>query len=306
MDPGVPVDPLYVPDVSDVDLEAAWSEAFALALSIQTGPVWAAHVDALSLRTSGCPDLWAAPPEETLEVEEGGLAWVDRCETGAVGFSGAAWWDSSVDIEGDPETELGATTTASRTLVADALVSQGGEARFELGGEVADSVTRTDAPGYQHWTWSTLVTGTVTGDGAADDGYRADQYVYVEGGDTARLEARGNLYLFEGRVAERFDSVAMDLTFVGEAGAGPTDCTAEPTGWLSVRDSNAYWYDVVFLAAAGDTVDTELDPACDGCGTLYIRGVESGTVCPDLTFAWDGRLTPPDVSDFVLSIHDLP
>ena len=135
---------------------------------------------------------------------------------------------------------------------------------------------------------------------------RADQYVYVEGGDTARLESRGNLYLFEDRIADRWDSVAMDLELVGDDGAGPGDCTLEPTGWLSLRDTNAYWYDVVFLASEADTVDTSTDTSCDGCGTLYIRGVESGTVCPDLSAAWDGRLDPPDVADFVLSIHDLP
>lgn len=311
VDPGVPVDPLYVPDVSGLDLEAAWAEAFTLALSATITPLWSGHVSTLGLATDGCPDLWAAPPEDTLEVDEGGLAWADHCETGSLRFAGATWWDSAVAIDGDATEELGSTTTASRSLVADAVVDQDREARFAFDGEASDSLTRSDAPDYEHWTWSSLVQGTATGSDAfaaspTPGGWRADQYVYVEGGDTARLEARGNLYLFEDRIQDRWDSVAMDLTLVGEAGAGPGDCTAEPTGWLSVRDTNAYWYDVVFLASEGDTVDTSVDTSCDGCGTLYIRGVESGTVCPDLSAAWDGRLDPPDVTAYVLSIHDLP
>lgn len=307
VDPGRPVDPLYLPDVSDVDLPAAYADAFALALTVRAGTAWAGHVAALDLRAPGCPDLWAGAPGDALDLDEDdGVSWADHCAAGTIDFGGAVWWESAVAIDGDPNDAEGATTEASRRLVGDAVVGQAGDARFELDGDVSDAFARTLAPGYDHWTWSSLVQATVTGADVSSDtpgGYRADLYLSVEGGDAARLEARGNLYLFEDRVAERFDSVAADLTYLGVG--GPNDCTLEPYGWISVRDTNAYWYDLVFLPGDSETVDTGADPACDGCGTLYVRGVESGEVCVDLSAAWDGRLEPPGVEDYVLSIHGI-
>jgi len=308
VDPGTPVDPLYLPDTSDIDFPAAYAEAFALALSVRTAPVWRGHVDALALATPGCPDLWAGAPDDALEVDTDapGVSWADHCAAGTVDFGGAAYWETDVSVTGDATTAEGQITSAARTLISDAVVGQAGETRFELDGEATDALTRTVAPDYDRYTWSSLVQGTVTGTNVLADtptpgGYRADVYLYVEGGDSARLEARGNVYLYEDRVAERFDSLAADLSYVGVG--GPSDCTREPTGWLSLRDSDAYWYDLVFLPGNADDVDTGLDPACDGCGTLYVRGVESGEVCVDLGAAWDGRLAPPETSEFVWSIH---
>lgn len=313
-DPGVPVDPLYVPDVADLDLPGIYAEALSLALDVRAGRAWAGHVASLDLAQPGCPDLWAGAPADALDVdEEAGVSWADHCTAGVVDWSGAAWWETAVSVSGDATTEAGEVTDAARTLVADAVVGEAGAARFELDGEAEDALSRTLAPGYDRWTWSSLVTGTVTGDlvlGGTETpgGYRADLYVYAEGeGDGAdpgggtRLEARGNVYLFDDRLAERFDSVALDV--VALASGGPSDCTLEPTGWLSVRDTNAYWYDLVFLPSGGEDVDTGLDPACDGCGELYIRGVPSGEVCVDLSAVWDGRLAPPETSEFVWSIH---
>ncbi len=305
VDPGRPVDPLYLPDLSDVDVPAAYAEAFALALDVRAAGAWAGHLAALDLAAPGCPDLWAGAPEE-LEVDGDGVSWADHCAAGAVDFGGALYWETAASVSGDAASAEGLVTDAARTLVGDAVVGEGGVARFELDGEASDALTRTVAPGYDHWTWSSLVTGTVTGSDvfagtATPAGYRADLYLAVEGGDAARLEARGNLYLYEDRIAERFDSLALDLTYLGVG--GPSDCTLEPSGWLSLRDSDAYWYDLVFLPGDAEDVDTGLDPACDGCGTLYVRGVESGEVCVDLSAAWDGRLEPPDVSEFVWSIH---
>lgn len=304
VDPGVPVDPLFVPDVSAVDLPAVYAEALALALATQASPVWSAHVATLGMATPGCPDLWVGAPGDALEVdEEDGVSWADHCGGEGVGFYGAAWWETLVDVEGDPAESTGQVTTAARTLVANALVGDS-TARLELDGEVSDALTRTVAPDYDRWTWSSLVTATVSGSEVdAVGAYRADMYVAVEGGDASSLEARGNLYFFEHRV-DRFDSVAMDLRFVEVGGA--SECTLEPYGWLSLRDENAYWYDLVFLPGDGDTVDTAVDPACDGCGDLYIRGVPSGQVCLDLSAVWDGRLAPPETEDYVLSLYDLP
>lgn len=317
VDPGRPVDPLYLPDVSDVDLPAAYADAFALALEVRTATAWTGHVATLGMRTTGCPDLWVGAPGDALDLDMDapGVSWADHCDNGlGVDFSGALYWETAVAVEGDATSAEGRTSSAERTLLGDATVGEGEDARFELDGEATDAVTLSEAPGYSHYTWSSLVSATVTGSevfagASTPGGYRTDLYLYAEGGLTGaeaeRVEARGNVYLYSDRLADRFDSVAMDLAYVGPTNAAPTDCTAEPTGWLSLRDTDAYWYDLVFLPAGGESPDTGTSAACDGCGELYIRGVPSGQVCVDLSGAWDGRLAPPSIADFALSIHDL-
>lgn len=313
VDPGRPVDPLHLPDVSGVDFPAVYADAFSMALGVRTSTAWAGHVASLGMRTAGCPDLWVGPPGDMIDLDGDarGVSWSDHCNNGqGVDFSGALYWETGVEIDGDPSSSEGRTTSAQRRLVGDATVGQGADARFELDGEAADAINITEAPGYSRYTWSSRVLGTVTGTevfagSSTAGGYRTDLYLYAEGGGAERLEARGNLYLYEDRLAGRFDSVAVDLTFVGPTDAAPTDCTLEPTGWLSVRDEDAFWYDLVFLPEAAEPVDTGGAAACDGCGELYVRGVASGQVCVDLSFAWDGRLAAPSVADFALSLHDL-
>ncbi len=316
VDPGVPVDPLYLPDLSGVDLPAAFAEAFALALTTHTGPAWDGHVGSLALAIDGCPDLWAGAPDDTaldLDEDAGGTSWSDRCANGdGIGFEGSVWWDSTVAVEGDAASAEGRSAVAERRLVGDGTVGRGADLRYALDGAAEETLTRLDAAdGYTRWVWSNLMDATIGGTTALDGtafpgGVRADTYLAVTGGDVDALELRGNVYLFDDRVAERFDSVAFDLSFAGPTGASPATCTAEPRGWLAVRDTNAFWHDLVFLAPQGEELETELPDGCDGCGTLYVRGVESGEVCVDLASTWDGGLAPPDLAEFVLSVRDLP
>ncbi|MFZ5481781.1 MAG: hypothetical protein ACOZNI_33780 [Myxococcota bacterium] len=311
VDEGPPLDTLELPDVSDVDLPAAFAEGLAVALEVRGARAWAGHVAALADVEAGCPDLWVGPPDEdTLEVDtdEGGWSWADHCEGGqGVAFEGAVWWEADALAEGDPATTEGDTVTGLRRLVGDATVAAGEAARFELDGEIEDALTTNTAPDYFRWTWSSTVDATVTGEDAlagasTPGGWRADLYTYATGGDADTLEIRGDVYLFEDRIAGRFDSLSMDLA------TSPDAC--EPYGWLSLRDENAYWYDLVFLPRdaedASDTGSTNTPyDECDGCGTLYLRGVESGEVCPDLSVVWDGRLAPPEIEEFVFSFHSL-
>jgi hypothetical protein len=317
VDPGVAVDPLYVPDTSELDLPADYADAFSLALSLRTASPWAAHVATLGMATPGCPDLWVGAPDDAsigVGTDAPGMSWSDHCANGGgVDFAGGVYWESGALSTGDAASAEGAVTGGARRLVGDALVGAGADARFEFDGEASDAVTRSVAPGYDHWTWSSLVQATVSGSDvpaaalSLAGGYRTDMYLYAEGGDAGRVEARGDVYLFDDRIAAHFDSVSLDLALIAPTGAGPSDCTAEPYGWIGLRDTDAYWYDVVFLPRdEEDATDAADLAACDGCGTLYVRGVESGEVCVDLSAAWDGRLAPPPIEDFVLPLHDLP
>lgn len=323
VDLGDPPEELVLPDVSGVDFPAAFRDAVQLTKRITAGVAWQGHVAALGERSADCPDVYAgAPDDPSVDVgEEGGLSWFDHCSTPAgTDFDGWAWWTGAVAVAGDAATPEGATTEASRTVAGDAALTDHAGVRFELDGEASDALSRTDAPDYARWTYSSTVTGTVTGatlfgdDPETPGGWRTDLAVYATGGDAAVYEPRGNVFLFDRKLHDRFDSFELDLAFAGAGAQGPDDCALEPRGWIGLRDENAYWYDVVFLPRSdedpNDTGDGNAPyTACDGCGTLYVRGVEVtelGEVCLDPAFVWDvDPFTPPAVEDFVLSLRQL-
>ena len=320
VDQGDPADDLVIPDLSDIDLEAAWQDGLSLTVGVTMGPAWDGHLASLGLMQSGCPDLYAGSPNlDEVEAEPGeGLGWADACTSaGGLTFSGYAWWDIDVQSEGEADSAEGRTTTASRTLLADGSVGDDDGLLFDFDGEGTDSLYLAEAEGYERWVYSSLVEATVTGRDVFDpatsltpDGFRTDLYLYATGGDVDTVELRGNAYFFGPVLAGRFDSVAVDLTWTGPTGAGPDDCAAEPSGYISLRDEDAFWYDLVFLPASEDDAtgeDYENDPysGCDGCGTLYVRGLPQQELCPDLSFLWDGAITRPEVEDFVLTLRDL-
>lgn len=312
---------LEPPDLSGVDLPAAFVDAFRLVAQIDTRAVWRGHLSALALAEPGCPDIYLGNPDiENLDIRTRGkgLSWMDYCQQsdGTI-YSGYGYWENGVVTHGDPESTLGRTADATRLLLGDGAVSLDDAMLFELIGEATDSLSVTTTPDDESWTYTSRVAGTLTGEliFAETDtpgGFRADLYRRSTGGSSDSLEARGNIYFFEHRIADRFDSFAVDLDFSGPQGAGPDDCTAEPTGWIGLRDQDGFWHDLVFEArGSGDPQDPEYenDPytGCDGCGTLYLRGLEQEAieVCLDFDFLWAGLLDRPVLSDFTFTVRDL-
>lgn len=322
VDTDAPVE-LELPDISELDMPLAYQDALVLALTVNAHTAFMSHTRTLDRFNTGCPDIYAGPPPSELfdaDVDEDapGVTWADFC-AGPDGstFSGYGYWAGDVGVEGQPGSVEGLTVNADREMIADGVVGGPEGTVLEIDAELSDALYRVDADGYTRWSYSSLVDGTVTGSdpfppgSLAPDGWRTDLYLYQSGGDIDRIEARGNVYLFEGRMQGRFDSMAMDLEVVGTLGAGPSDCTLEPRGWIGLRDEDAFWYDLVFLPRDDSDItgpDYPNDPLsdCDGCGTLYLRGVESGEVCPDFSFLFDGTREPPSVDEFILSLRDLP
>ena len=315
VDLGDSVAPLEQPDLTGIDLESAYSDALRLALGVTMSPAWQGHKDSLALRTTGCPDFFAGPPEADLDIADdaGGIGWSDHCETaGGLFFSGYAWWDGSVSASDEVDGAPGSTLSATRDLVADGVVGDDDGVIYEFNGEGQDALdTESTDDGYSHWVYSSLVNATLTGsdlfaDAETPAGWRADLYLYATGGDASTFELDGNVYYFQTVLQDRFDSVASSLQWTKD---DPTGCALEPKGYLSIRDSDAFWYDLVFSptdsdTTTGDTAAGDLT-TCDGCGTLYVRGVEQGTVCPDLSWLWDGAIVTPSVEDFILTLRDL-
>jgi hypothetical protein len=313
--------PLDIPDVSDLDFERDFRDAMELAMSVTSRTLFDSHRRSVESFGEGCPDVYiGTPPEDLARVDvrdPTGLTWSDRCiqPDTARTFSGYGYWEGDVLVSGDPASAEGRTVEADRMLVADGVVGDAEGVVFEFDGEASDSMSSVEAEGFTRWSYSSLIDGTSTGrdpfpaDSLTPDGWRTDLYVALTGGDVDSIELRGNAYFFDARIDGRFDSIALDISLQGELGAGPDDCTAEPLGWIGLRDENAVWYDLVFLPRFAFDVTGQPYPndplqECDGCGTLYIRGVEQGEVCPDLSGIFD--LTPPSVEEFVLSVREIP
>lgn len=325
VDLGDPPEELVLPDTSGIDFAAAYTSAVQLSKTVGTGRVWSGLEAAMTHRNSGCPDLYAGAPDDAsvnIDEDAGGQTWFDICSTpGGVEYSGFTWWDGTVESEGDITTPEGETVNAARELQGSGSVRQGGAGLVEFSGEAQDSLSRTRAPKYDRWTWSSTVSGTLTGtdvfagDTLAPGGWRTDLAIYATGGDAQLYEPTGNIFLFETKIQGRFDSVEMDLSFPGPGSVGPDDCALEPRGWIGLRDENAYWYDVVFLPryddTPGDTAATaDAYSACDGCGHVYIRGLDVsgdlGEICLDFDFVWsESPVIPPETADFVLPLHSL-
>ena len=309
---GPEAEELVLPDLENLDLASAIQNGLQLALKADMRQPWAAHADTLGLTQTGCPDFYVGDLESLgLEDIDAGYAWSDRCRTGGgLGYSGLMGWSSSLSEEGDSSLDEGSTIIAERSLEGDAVVDDNDGMLLEFDGVGSDSYYAVEAPDYLRWTYTSQLAATITGQLAMGEtdypsGWRQDVYMRYSAGDEDSLELRGNLYLLEERL-DRFDSIAMDFSLQGSKGASPEECVAEPSGYFGLRDTNAYWYEVVFQPR-----DTESDPdvnydnplsECEGCGTLYVRGVESGQVCVDLSVVWD-TLSQPELDDHLLPIR---
>lgn len=292
-------DALPLPDFSDVDLSAAANDALRRIVRLDTAAGWAGLVDSVGSRTEGCPDLYAGTPDgdlDELDEDSPGLSWSDTCTTSAGrSYGGYAYW----------ETELHHTagTEGRRRIVAQAAVSHEGELESWLKGEAEEAFLSSEG----HWRRNVTVDWTVEGvvpegAGLPTEGYRAAAQLELTGGVLEEaLTGSGNVFLHGERIEERFDSIEFDLDIQGELGAGPEDCTAEPVGWIGLRDPDAHWAHIVFLPTAGDT---GVDAACDGCGTVFVRGVEQDfEACVDLDGLFE-LASEPAAKDYVLSLRD--
>ena len=308
-------------DLHKVEWESVFTDAVNLLVTVNTQGPFLAHRSTMDTRAVGCPDFYLGEFTVGLMTvgDTEGVSWFDDCLTADdVYYDGWLWWETDVVEFGDPDTDDGRTSDAYRRMEGDALVGDPDGVRLEFDGVATDALYRLQASyDYERYVYSTSIDGTITGRDVFEGsltprGYRTDLVMYVTGGDIDIFEARGNVYMFDAQLQDRFDSIEVDMAMVGPAGAAPGDCTLEPLGWIGVRDPNAYWYDVVFQPrAVEDLIDPYVNPDlsfCDGCGRLYVQGVEQVgvDVCIDFSFLFeDGGFPVPDADDFVLPLRSL-
>ncbi len=88
---------------------------------------------------------------------------------------------------------------------------------------------------------------------------------------------------------EQVNSALLDDFYLYSASIG-SECEAEPSGTVSVRDEAGEWYHVYFQGPAWSGAAV-FPPDCDGCGQVYYRGEYLGDVCPDFSpiTQWETR-----------------
>ncbi|MEC7986482.1 MAG: hypothetical protein VX278_15050 [Myxococcota bacterium] len=312
----VPPVELSLPSLDGIDVESAFTEAISRVGKVQLNPAWNGNKESLALKRPTCPDVYVGAPEFLDNAVDDSLIWDDFCSTGTgLRFGGHTLWKGTLEQNGDPTTQTGLTINGTRQMEAQASVAIANDVIYEFKGTGSDALYRVQAPGYERWTYSAEINGSISGSQSTgeNEGFRTDMYIYASGGDSETLDARGNVFWFDYRIQDRFDSAAMDIYLVNGSSAGPDDCPLEPKGWIGLRDENAFWYDLVFMPQDSNDdagYEDEDRSVCDGCGTLYLRGLETenyGEICPDFSTIWtDNLIILPDAEDFVLTLQQLP
>lgn len=303
VDLGPPAPDLLLPDLEGLDMTTALSRGLILALQADLRGSWDGFTQTMSLSTGGCPNQYVGNPEEDDLLAS---YWSDSCYTdGGLRFEGELGWESTAAIDYFSEDGLDYAEYGERSLSGSGSVEEFNSRVFAFTGEGEDSFYRAVSPEAESWTYSSQLDGTVQGALSFEEGdlftggLRESLYLNYSRGAVDRLTVRGDVFLLDETI-DRFDSVSMDFTLYGEAGAPPGTCLLEPFGFMGMRDTSAYWYEVIFLPIGGEEGSAS-SPDCDGCGTLFVRGVEQETpVCLDLEAFWP-LLSSPERVDYVYS-----
>lgn len=307
IDLGPPAPDLIMPDMTGLDMATQLNRGLALALSADLRQPWSAFVDVMALRDT-CPDLYASGEGDN---DMPPLYWSDSCKTaGGILFEGDQGWNATATrdvlstssyVDYGERLLDGTSTVESETTRLFAFSGEGSDSFYAS----IDDATQSTVP--NRWTYSASVSGTVSGtlpfsEGSTyTGGWREDLYLNYTGGDADQLTMRGDLFLLQ-ETFDRFDSVSLDMTLYGAKGAPPGTCLKEPYGYIGLRDTNAYWYEVIFMPMDETEAGAE-SPECDGCGTLFVRGVEQATpVCVSFDSVWE-TLSPPVINDYIYSVR---
>lgn len=297
-------DPLELPeDVEEIDYVRAVDQALAVVVASDLATAWRGHIEVLEAGDASCPPVFLGAPEDAQMDDEDALSWAAGCSVDGNDYDGFLTWTTDV-----PPGE----TSGSRTLTGDAQVTRGnGDVEFQFDGEASDAVTWTDGA----FSYTSSIEGQVAGlamfgsDSAVPGGFRGN--VAIDTSSAGNLTLDANLFLFGEPLLGRFDSIVADLEFTDE-------CSEEPVGYVGIRGTDGYWFDVYFLPRYDPddgTVDSQAypyeiidDAVCDGCGHLFVRNVQIEDVplvCPDFGGV-RSSVTAPAVDEYVLTLHDPP
>lgn len=264
---------------------AAIQQALDLARGLHAQPVHEGYLAMLDLADEGCP-LWYQDDEVPY--------WYDSCQTeGGAHFEGYAYHFDYVDyIDGDTVQNGWAFYGFATILAPDGTV-------FQASGEAGITEGITDEGQQIFYTYlseglfydgpSAAGTWLETGAASSINWYAAQLPVDVPDNPPGRaVQLNGRVVLGEGEL----QAVVFEDLVMANAEYGAT-CTAEPSGAVSLLDSQGHWTDLIFdapLLGSGQPAGE----GCDGCAAAWYRGTYLGEACVDFGPLLDWEETPFD------------
>lgn len=215
------------------------------------------------------------------------MFWMDTCSTpeGAE-FSGYSTYSEYDDYL------LGNTLWDGDVLWGNASIETAMGYRFDGGGTLYDLHGYGAVSGYDTESWYSVISGVYSWTGPGSEGTWLEEAVtpavrilftrYLDQ-DARRVEVDGSIPLHESAIGSAtFSGVVYADERIG------WECESEPSGQVSLRGADGYWYDVAFHGGQEEVEDA----LCDGCGTVSFRGEVLGQACVDWG-SWVGWGTAP-------------
>ena len=281
------------PTLGAADVADAIEAGLATLFGVNPGPVYDLFTEALAVGDAGgCPFVY-----ETVDGYAAVTFWQDSCaaSSGAM-YEGYGYMYVYEDYPAGDDLLLGGWTI----LLSGEVVGADGGA-LEGSGVVADI---NGGNGYfdlyQRQLGGTFVIDGRTLDASGTDWLNGSLQpnfdvtaIYVPeitpdtptGIDARQVAINGALSGLAGAV----ETVAFEGVILTEEAVGSA-CDLEPSGTVSVRAADGNWYDVVFDSPEEVGEPMLGDGLCDGCGTLWFRGLQLDGVCVDFGALtdWDG------------------
>lgn len=254
-----------------IDIDTLVEEAnaaIALAASIEPDPVLAAYRDLAGGADPGCPAIYSDGDVDY---------WLDSCtsDAGTI-FDGFGVDDTVFVDDGYSQYTVEAT---------------GGTARIEQGEtwlEIDGFVQRIDSSADGVTTSSLVLTGRFdTNHPAASGSWLQDGLhpnLTTTTYDIGEIRAAFFIVGALNGLSGSYSAVAFDTCGIVDDSLGYGGCGEEPSGVLSMRQSDGGWVDIVF-DPVGDEEGIVIDDMslCDGCGTAWDGEEPLGTVCLDFS-----------------------
>lgn len=242
---------------------------------VDTDPLFAAYDRAMSGQSGSCP-AWYNDGDAVF--------WYDEC-TSDLGnsYSGYGYELSYENYE------EGGYVYNGRALYAAFTIDTSEGYRFDGAGlaYALSYSTDTDTVAYK------VVQGTFRWDGPEAAGSWMDVGLSPDLtlATYTTLNAPGGVYIYADGGVSPLDGAMVAASFADvfiiseEFGS---NCSAEPSGTISLRTADGAWYDVLFDGPTESAMIVD-EADCDGCGSVWYLGEHVGDACVDFSSFSDWR-----------------
>jgi hypothetical protein len=284
-DPAPYIDPeieVAVPSIDAETVQIALDEVFGTIWNFRPEPVLDGYDEANADADASCP---LVIPDYNIEYGEAWY-WSNTCTSDkGASYTGFVYGVQFEDWEtGDFVLSGGGMAAAAKVTDAQGRLWEGSGTVYSYGG--------VDSTG-TYLVNVLIMDGTWAWEGAGGSGWLSTG---IEPGFTASatwIYGLGGAVGFDGGLfglAGSVDTVVMDSVFLYDEALAP-ECALEPSGTISLRDTEGHWFDVIF-----DGPEQLADPInadwCDGCGGAWYQGNYIDEICLDFSALLDWEERP--------------